>query len=139
MKDTGEVEILITLSQPSFESFQVMISAMDVTAECEWLQIKIATFLLHFNTDGRDYTKDFTSVSIAAGEMSKSFTINIINDSIAECDETFKLTLSVPASACGAVNGATDITEVTIKDNGKGNTIVIANMNIIHYYIDQQY
>ena len=54
--------------------------------------------------------------------MSKSFTINIINDSIAECDETFKLTLSVPASACGAVNGATDITEVTIKDNGKGNT-----------------
>ena len=54
--------------------------------------------------------------------MSKSFTINIINDSITECDETFKLILNVPASACGAVNGETDTTEVTIKDNGKGNT-----------------
>ena len=80
---------------------------------------KIATLLLHFNADGIDYTKDFTTVSIAAGEISKSFTINIINDSIIECDETFKLILSVPASACGAVNGETDTTEVTIKDNGK--------------------
>ena len=50
--------------------------------------------------------------------MSKSFTINIINDNITECDETFKLTLSVPASTCGAVNGETDTTEVTIMDNG---------------------
>ena len=35
MKDTGEVVIVIGLSQPSSELFQVMISAVDVTAECE--------------------------------------------------------------------------------------------------------
>ena len=82
---------------------------------------KISTSLLYRTVDGEDYRIDSTTVSIAAGEMSKSFTIKIINDSITECDETFKLTLSVPASACGAINGATDTTEVTIKDNGKEN------------------
>ena len=56
---------------------------------------------------------------MVAGEMSTSFTINITNDNITECDETFKLTLSVPASICGAINGETDITEVKIKDYGK--------------------
>ena len=35
MKDTGEVVIVMGLSQPSSESFQVMISAIDVTAERE--------------------------------------------------------------------------------------------------------
>ena len=50
--------------------------------------------------------------------MSKSFTINIINDNITECDETVKLTFSVPASACGAVIGKIDSIEVTIKDKG---------------------
>ena len=49
--------------------------------------------------------------------MSKSFTISVVTDNITECDETFKLTLSVPASICGAVNGETDTTEVTIRDD----------------------
>ena len=51
--------------------------------------------------------------------MSKSFTINIINDNITECDETFKLILSIPAAPCEVVIGNTDTTEVTIKDNGR--------------------
>ena len=49
--------------------------------------------------------------------MSTSFTINIIDDEIIECDETFNLTLNVPVSSCGAVNGATDTTEMTMTDN----------------------
>ena len=64
---------------------------------------------------------NFTTISVQAEEKSKSFThsINIINDDIAECNETFKLTLNVPASICGAVNGKNDTTEVTIMDNGR--------------------
>ena len=58
-----------------------------------------------------------TTVSVAAEQLSKSFTMNIINDNIIECDETFKLTLSVPALTCGVVNGTADTTEVTIRDN----------------------
>ena len=77
--------------------------------------------------DGEDYIMDSTTISIAAGEMSKSFTINIINDQITECDETFKLIL---ISVCGVVSGITNVTEVTIKhDFGK-------KSDIISMYID---
>ena len=65
---------------------------------------------------------DSTTISIAAGEMTKLFTVNIINDRVTECDETFKLTL-IPA--CGVVSGITNVTEVTIKhDFGKKTDII---------------
>ena len=57
------------------------------------------------------------TVSVTAEEMLTSFTINIIDDEIIECDETFNLTLKVPVSTCGAVNGVTDTTEMTMTDN----------------------
>ena len=68
-------------------------------------------------TDGMDYRINSTTDSVAAGEMSKSFTINIINDDTTECNETFYLTLSF--MTCGVVSGTTDITEVTIKDKSR--------------------
>ena len=83
-----------------------------------------------------DYTRDFTTVSIAAGEIGKSFNISIISDNITECDETFKLTLNIPASTCGAVNGKTDTTEVTIKDDGRNTIIIITLMLYVHACID---
>ena len=51
--------------------------------------------------------------------MSKVFTISIIDDGIAECDETFKLKISVPSSqsTCGVIVNETELTEVTIRDN----------------------
>ena len=51
--------------------------------------------------------------------MSTSFTINIIDDNIAECDETFTLTLSVPSSPCGVISGSVNTSEVMIRDDGK--------------------
>ena len=36
MEDGGEVMIVIELSQPSSKPFDVMISLMNVTAECEY-------------------------------------------------------------------------------------------------------
>ena len=82
---------------------------------------------LNLITDGEDYIMDSTTISIVAGEISKSFTINVINDKITECNETFKLTL---ISACGVVSGITNVTEVTIKhDFGK-------KSDIISMYID---
>ena len=62
-------------------------------------------------TDGEDFRATFTTVGVSAAEMSKSFTINIINDNIVECDETFKITLSFPTPLCEVVNGRNDITE----------------------------
>ena len=48
---------------------------------------------------------------------STSFTINIIDDNIAECDETFTLTLSVPSSPCGLVSGSDSTSVVMIRDD----------------------
>ena len=49
--------------------------------------------------------------------MLTSFTINIINNNITECDETFTLTLSVTSSPCGVISGSDDTSEVMIRDN----------------------
>ena len=35
MEDRGEVTVMITLSQPSFKQFKMMIGLGDVTAECK--------------------------------------------------------------------------------------------------------
>ena len=48
---------------------------------------------------------------------STSFTINIIDDNVAECDETFTLTLGVPSLLCGVVSGSNDTSVVMIRDD----------------------
>ena len=64
--------------------------------------------------------------------MSQSFTINIINNNISECDETFKISLSIPSSTCGVVSGRNNTSEVMIRDDdGKrsiSNDIIIVNV-----------
>ena len=97
--------------------------------------------LLDFVTDGsgEDYRIDSTTVSIAAGEMSKSFTLNIINDETAECDETFNLTLSVSVSTCGAINGANDTAEVVIQHDDGRRSFIIDCIALGNYAcVDQQ-
>ena len=58
-----------------------------------------------------------TTVSVAAKEMSKPFIINIINDNITECDETFKLTFSIISPPCEVVIGKNDTSKVMIRDD----------------------
>ena len=58
-----------------------------------------------------------TTVSVAAEEMSKSCIINIINNNIAECDETFKLAFSIISPPCEVVIGRNDASEVMIRDD----------------------
>ena len=47
MEDGGEVMIVIELSQPSSEPFDVMISLTDITAESCYLQYVCLSILLH--------------------------------------------------------------------------------------------
>ena len=71
-------------------------------------------------TGTKDYQRQSNIVIVPADTRSTTFTINIINDDVSECDESFKLALSVPSSTCGVVSGGTNTTEVTIKDdNGR--------------------
>ena len=75
--------------------------------------------LLNSITDGEDDQTDVATVNMEAQKMSRSFTIDIINDNITECDKTFKLMLTIPAPPCEVVVGNVNATEVTIKDNSK--------------------
>ena len=73
---------------------------------------------MSFHVGERDYNISRTiTVNVPANEMSTSFTINITDDNIGECDETFTLTLSVPSSPCGVISGSVDTSEVMIRDD----------------------
>ncbi|MBL8329787.1 MAG: hypothetical protein JNJ71_13130 [Rubrivivax sp.] len=63
---------------------------------------------------GSDYTARSGTLSFAAGVTSRTFTVAILNDTLAEGAETFSIVLSSPV---GATLGAIASTTVTITDN----------------------
>jgi uncharacterized protein (TIGR03118 family) len=78
--------------------------------------VKFATF------DGtasqqKDYVGTAGTLSFAAGEVSKTFSVLIVDDAIPEADETVNLILSNPT---GAGLGSQSTAVLTIKDNDSG-------------------
>ena len=55
--------------------------------------------------------------------MSKSFSVDIINDNIIECNEMFILIFRVPAPPCEVVSGTDNRTEVIIRDNNSKRSV----------------
>src|SRR5947199_1520439 len=72
-------------------------------------------------TAGSDYIAKSGTLSFAAGQASKTFTIPIINDRLDESDETVNLTLSDPTG--GATLGTPDTAVLTIIDNDSGGVL----------------
>ncbi|HEX9822743.1 MAG TPA: Calx-beta domain-containing protein [Methylomirabilota bacterium] len=66
-------------------------------------------------TAGSDYTAASGTLTFAAGQMSRSFTVATVQDKAAEGPETLTLTLSNPDG--GADLGAPSVATVLIKDN----------------------
>ena len=67
-------------------------------------------------TYGADYGDfDWTPVTFAAGETSKTLPVSIVDDTLVEGDETFQVLLGNPTG--GAILGTTSTSTVTIKDN----------------------
>lgn len=64
--------------------------------------------------DGTDYIGTNTVVNFAAGVSRSSITLPILDDTVAEGDETFNVSLSLPSG--GAVLGAQAVMQVTIVD-----------------------
>ena len=75
-------------------------------------------------TAGSDYTAVSQTVSFAAGQTSKTVSIPITNDSLAEGDETVILSLSSPSSGC--VLGSPKAAGLTIVDNETTPTFFLA-------------
>ena len=63
-----------------------------------------------------DYTPAAGTLTFAAGETSKSFTVFVNNDSIRESTESFNIRLSSPSNAA---LGSTALTTVNIADDDK--------------------
>lgn len=81
-----------------------------------------------------DYETTIGTLSFAAGETSKSFSVAIIDDSYAEGNETFRVSLNNPS---GAILGSPSIATVTIIDNDTVNgPNPIDNTN---FFVGQQY
>jgi hypothetical protein len=81
-----------------------------------------------------DYINTIGTMTFAAGETSKSFSVAIIDDSYADGTETFTVGLNSPS---GATLGAQSIATVTITDNDAVNGAnPIDNTN---FFVRQQY
>ncbi len=82
-----------------------------------------------------DYATSIGTLRFAAGEASKTIFIPVIDDNIADGNESFTLTLSNPS---GASLGSTTTATVTIMDNANtgGNPIDGASFFIREHYID---
>jgi len=86
-----------------------------------------------------DFGTVFGTLSFAAGETSKTFTIPIINDGYAEGNETFSAVLS---NAVGATLGTPSTATVTINDNetvDAANPILQTNAAGIAFFVRQHY
>ncbi|TWU42045.1 Calx-beta domain-containing protein [Novipirellula artificiosorum] len=66
-------------------------------------------------TAGADYTAKSDTLDFADGETSKTITINILEDTIDEPNETFRVTLSSPTD--GATLGTATVSTAIIVDN----------------------
>jgi hypothetical protein len=79
---------------------------------------------------GNDYTATSGTVTFSAGELSKTFSVPIINDTLYEgANETFNVTLSNPTAGVNLVSPSTAI--VTIFDNDQKPTVSIGNVSLL--------
>jgi len=110
-EDAGAVTITITRTLNTSGSAIVTYSTANVSA-----------------TSGSDYSAVSGSITFAAGESSKSFTIPIINDTLSEGNETFSVLLN---GAANANFGSPSVTTVTIVDNDKNRRVKVPRGGII--------
>jgi hypothetical protein len=99
----GSIDVVVTRTDGSTGPFSVTVTVGGTAAP------------------GDDFTAPAATVTFADGETSRTVTIPILDDTLAEGDETIVLTLSDPTN--GAVLGANAQTTLTILDDDLGGTI----------------
>ena len=140
----------LQFSQPSYPlgeavgSAQVIVNRTDTTAAATVDYATSDAFSISQNcqtvntgiaSSRCDYATSIGTLRFAAGETSKTIYIPIVDDNIADGNETFNITLSNPSGASlGIISSAT----VTITDNANtaGNPIDTPEFFIRQHYID---
>ena len=67
-------------------------------------------------TDVEDYNGTNITVEVSAGVLTQSFTIDIIDNDVVECDEVFSVTIE-SVTTCGVTTGNCISSNVTIMDD----------------------
>ena len=88
------------------------------------------------HTANEDYNATRITVDVPAGVSTQSFTINIIDNDVVECDEVFSVTIE-PVTTCGVTTGDFVSSNVTIMDDDGKEKMYL---NICQYlYPQKQY
>lgn len=82
-----------------------------------------------------DYHMENTTVYVPDGVISQSFIINITDDEILECNETFIVTIR-NFSICGFIIGRVDTTGVVIFADGGKQYIFHTKIQLLHIIIN---
>ena len=67
----------------------------------------VYTYIRMYFIDVEDYSGHARTITIPAGESSRSFSISVVNDNIVECTETFNISMqaiSLQGVSIGSVN-----------------------------------
>lgn len=99
LENAGSVTITVTRTGSTAASASVFYNTLDVSA-----------------SGATDYSGWAAKLTFAPGESLKSIRLSIINDTLIEGNETFKVMLSSPS---GASLGTNKVTSVTIVDNDR--------------------
>ena len=76
-------------------------------------------------TNGTDYVTIATTATISAGTTSTTIAVDVLDDTLSECDETVILTLT--ATSCGDLNGASTNATVTLTETTPAITLVASD------------
>ncbi|XP_065895704.1 sodium/calcium exchanger 1-like [Dysidea avara] len=114
-ENSSIVTLTLTLSQVSSEPFEVVLTTMDITA-----------------TDVEDYNGTNITVEVSAGVLTQSFTIDIIDNDVVECDEVFSVTIE-SVTTCGVTTGNCISSNVTIMDDDEA----VLSLNQTEYSISE--
>ena len=109
-EDVGAVEIKVARGDDGNTPVSVDYSTTDLTAKA-----------------GQDYTTNAGTIVFAPGEVLKSFFVPLMNDTLAEPSETFRVTLSNPTG--GAVLSTPTFMTVTIADTDQ-----VVQCDVTKYY-----
>ena len=109
------VTMMIVLTQPSPQSFQLNISTMDMTNESTWLAV-----IKYINSSIFLIVKDdMITINVSARQVTQSFTVNIIDDDVVECIKTINVAI-MSVENCGFAIGSNNTSEVIIRDDDSG-------------------